>query len=48
VHVTGAPWRTSSSKKGFSDVRYQFLMDDGKVKWLKVTSPTGEFPSVRW
>jgi CubicO group peptidase (beta-lactamase class C family) len=33
--------------KGHSDVRYEFLMEDGKVRRLKVITPTGEFPSAR-
>jgi hypothetical protein len=33
--------------KGFSDVRYEFLMEDGKVRRMKVVTPTGEFPSAR-
>jgi CubicO group peptidase (beta-lactamase class C family) len=33
--------------KAFSDVRYEFLLEDGKVKGLKLTDPTGEFVSLR-
>ena len=33
--------------KAVADVRYEFLFEDGRVKGLKVISPTGEFVSVR-
>ena len=33
--------------KAFSDVRYQFLLEGGSVKALKITDPTGEFVNVR-
>jgi hypothetical protein len=33
--------------KAFADVRYEFVLEDGRVKALKVINPSGEFVSVR-
>jgi CubicO group peptidase (beta-lactamase class C family) len=33
--------------KAFSDIRYEFTLEDGKAKALKVTSPTGVYINAR-
>ena len=53
VSATGAetvlepvkPW--AYRVKAFADVQYEFLLEDGKVKSLKVVNPDGEFISAR-
>jgi hypothetical protein len=39
------PW--AFGEKAFSDLRYEFLLEDAKVKGLKLIDPTGEFVSLR-